>query len=101
MTPTEIKRAGELLSRVNSSEVSLAALKPMKVVAFELGTTRSGEPMNVHLSQLRSGTGTLSSLGLPDGLSIALQEAACAWLQAEIDEMRRELKNLGVSLHDE
>lgn len=69
-----------------------------KFIAGILIANRKDDPAPISLQAGTSGTGTISSIGFPDGLRVILEDALHAWCQGRIDEAQRELVELGVDL---
>ncbi len=96
MTPSEIKKAANLLSSVNYNEECRAAIKDYVVCALSIGRTKDAM-VPINLSR-QGGNGTISRITINDCLSDAIMAALDDYYDTLIQIDKAELRDLGAKI---
>lgn len=98
MTMDEVKEASVLVQTMTRFDQYARNIRLLCVSGISLNHPSDGPEVDgVILRRHATGGGTITSLGLPDGLSEVLTQVMLSWLEAQADEARARLRVLGVT----
>jgi hypothetical protein len=97
MNLNELRNAETARREYECVQEQREALADMCVVSVSLGCTPD-DLRPIQLTKGLSGTGSVTSIGFPSDLAIALSEAITSWLDRRESAAKDTLKSLGVDV---
>lgn len=97
MTPHQIEQASSLLSSIKKNQQSREAIKGFIVFSLRIGRDKN-DAMPIELDRLHSGTGSVTSITINDGISMEIMSALDEYYSGIIANAKTELRTLGVDV---
>jgi hypothetical protein len=98
MKMDDLRKAGEARCRYERAKRDRDALDEMLVIGLFLGR-HLDEPRPIELRHNHpSGTGSVSGIGFPSDLQIAMEQALKAWAEGRVLAAEDELQSFGIEI---